>query len=124
MFISLTLSSFFSIMQQGRAREAAEEGNRGSIVPRRGGLTRRMIDSLPLKHYDIAETAGSVDSSNNSSLEESECCPICLVRKNSFYIIVVTYRCSFYLIFFCSQNMNKAARLEACHAAMIFAVRA
>ena len=95
MFISLTLSSFFSIVQQGRARETAEEGNGGSILPRRGGLTRRVINSLPLKHYEIAESSDSIESSNNSSLEEIECCPICLVRKNLLYCYhCYCYRCN------------------------------
>ena len=86
MFASLTLSSFFSMIQQRRAREAAEEGNGGSMLPRRGGLTRRVIDSLPLKNYDASEAAEST-SSDNVTLQEEECCPICLAGKIMMFLL-------------------------------------
>lgn len=75
MFISLAMSSFFSMLQQRRAQEAAEDGTGGSIMlPRRGGLTRRAIDSLPLKNYDATDAV-----ENSASPDTIECCPICLV---------------------------------------------
>lgn len=74
MFVSLAMSSFFSMLQQRRARETAEDGNTGSILPRRRGLTRRVIESLPVKHYDATSA-----ENNESDSAESDCCPICLV---------------------------------------------
>lgn len=83
MFVSLTLSSFFSMIQQRQMREAAEGENGATVLQRRGGLTRRVIDSLPLKHYEVSGTTGSDAMTENPPLEESECCPICLVGKSS-----------------------------------------
>ena len=89
MFVSLTLSSFFSMMQQRRAREAAEEGSgtATSSSRRRGGLTRQVIDSLPLKHYEVGEIHDDNATDESSRLEESECCPICLVGERAFALL-------------------------------------
>jgi hypothetical protein len=84
MFISLAMSSFFCMLQQRRMREAAEGGNVGPILPRRGGLTRRVIDSLPLKHFEAVDSVGS--NANNSTHEERDCCAICLVGEYSYFL--------------------------------------
>jgi hypothetical protein len=84
MFVSLAMSSFFSMIQQRRMREAAEGGNVSPILPRRGGLTRRVIDSLPLKHYEAEDTEES--NTINSTHEEPESCPICLVGEYLSYL--------------------------------------
>jgi hypothetical protein len=88
MFVSLAMSSFFSMIQQRRMREAAEGGNVGPILPRRGGLARRVIDSLPLKHYEAVDTVGST---NNSSHQEPDCCPICLVGEYPYFLTRYKY---------------------------------
>lgn len=89
-FVSLSLSSFFSMMQQRQAREAAEEGNgtTTSTSPRRGGLTRQAIDSLPLKTYEVGEPPEDNTPTDRPRLEETECCPICLIGKFSFSLLI------------------------------------
>ena len=95
MFMSLTISSLFSMMR----RQAAEGGGDGGGVGRsfnRRGLSRQVIDSLPLKTYqaphtevtedgDVVEDVSlsrenSRDESTSFGLEDADCCPICLVE--------------------------------------------
>ena len=95
MFMSLTISSLFSMMRR-QAAEAAEDGGGGgggrSLMGRRG-LSRQVIDSLPVKRYHAPHTEVTEDgdvvedvslsrenSRDESGLEENlDCCPICLV---------------------------------------------
>lgn len=91
MFMSLMISSLFSMMR----RQGAEvgDGGGGSSLVRRG-LSRQVIDSLPVKRYeaphsDVTEDGDVVEdvslSRENSrdetlQLENADCCPICLVE--------------------------------------------
>jgi len=98
MFLSLTISSLFSMMRRHGAN--AEDGGHGGgrSLSRRRGLSRRVIDSLPLKRYEAAHaevtedgdgvedvslsrenSLGNESSSNNALEENLECCAICLV---------------------------------------------
>lgn len=101
MFMSLTISSLFSMMRRN-GMDVDDGGGGGgggrSLRTRRGGLSRQVIDSLPLKRYEAAPTAEVTDDgdvvedvslSRENSLEDNnepatleenlECCPICLV---------------------------------------------
>ncbi|KAL3806557.1 hypothetical protein ACHAXA_009863, partial [Cyclostephanos tholiformis] len=80
MFMSLALSSMLSMMRRQGLTEAGggDGGGRGggtfSLTSSRRGLSRDVIDSLPLKRY-TAERNDNTDRLEN----DSECCPICLV---------------------------------------------
>ena len=92
MFVSLTMSSLFGMMR----RQEEERGAQGvSTVTSRRGLSRQVIDSLPLKRYethrgvtDDGDVVEDVSLSRENSREETalqveddaECCPICLVE--------------------------------------------
>ena len=111
MFISLVMSSFFSMLQQRQAR-GAEEGNVGPITPRRRGLTRRVIDSLPVKHYD----ANVAENNNESEGAESECCPICLV--GTFFLFRYGIIMSIVSDLDVSKITSTDLKYGACHADM------
>ena len=94
MFMTLTISSLFSLMR----RQAAEGGGGGGgsgISLSRGGLSRQTIDSLPLKRYtaprsevtedgdvveDVSLSRENTRDESSSGLEDADCCPICLVE--------------------------------------------
>ncbi|KAL7540743.1 hypothetical protein ACHAWF_006785, partial [Thalassiosira exigua] len=95
MFVSLTISSLFSMMRRNGAVIDNEGGGRRSIMGRRG-LSRQAIDSIPLKRYEAHQTEvtedgelvedvslsreNSLDENNTTGLEENlDCCAICLV---------------------------------------------
>ncbi|KAL9185777.1 hypothetical protein ACHAXT_003554 [Thalassiosira profunda] len=96
MFMSLTISSIFSMMRR-QAAEGEDGGGGGgarSILGRRG-LSREVIDSLPLKRYEALHTEvtddgdvvedeslsreNSRDESSGGLEENLDCCAICLV---------------------------------------------
>ena len=106
MFMSLTLSSLLSMMRRQGLVDAGGGGGGGgssSLTSSRRGLSREVIDSLPLKRYkapsrgtmgegdDVVEDASSLGGGRNNDrrggiaaprLEnnnDAECCPICLV---------------------------------------------
>ena len=104
MFMSLTLSSLLSMMRrQGLVEAGGGGGGSLSLTSSRRGLSREVIDSLPLKRYkapsrctigegdDVVEDASSLGGGRNNDrrggieaprLEnnnDAECCPICLV---------------------------------------------
>jgi hypothetical protein len=87
MFMSLALSSLLSMMRRQGVVEAGGGGgggNRSSMMSSRRGLSREVIDSLPLKRYKAPSPSAAADDGDNreetSHLEnDAECCPICLV---------------------------------------------
>ncbi len=107
MFMSLTLSSLLSMMRRQGLVEAGGGGGGGgssSLTSSRRGLSREVIDSLPLKRYkapsrsamgeggDVVDDASSLGGGSNNDRREgiaaprllennndAECCPICLV---------------------------------------------
>jgi len=103
MFMSLTLSSLLSMMRRQGLVEAGGGGGSSSLMSSRRGLSREVIDSLPLKRYkapsrsamgeggDVVEDASLLSGRTNNSRREgiaaprlensndAECCPICLV---------------------------------------------
>mmetsp|Transcript_10932 Transcript_10932/g.21292 ORF Transcript_10932/g.21292 Transcript_10932/m.21292 type:complete len:994 (+) Transcript_10932:256-3237(+) len=91
MFTSFAMSSLFGITR----RQGDGGGNGGSTVSSsRRGLAREVIDSLPLKRYEthraVTEEGDIVEDVSlrrensreevTSSLEDADCCPICLVE--------------------------------------------
>ena len=100
MFMSLTISSLFSmIRRQGRDAEGGGGGGNGGggggVSFMRRGLSQRVIDSLPVKRYasppssdttpdcdgPTGEDSLSLRGEDDNGLAEElnlECCPICL----------------------------------------------
>ncbi len=87
MFMSLALSSMLSMMRRQGLTEAGRDGGGGrgdnlsSLTSSRRGLSREVINSLPLKCYTVpTPSSGGGRNDNTDSLEnDAECCPICLV---------------------------------------------
>jgi len=97
MFMSLTISSLFSMMRRQGADGGGGEGGGGVIrALSRRGLPPQVINALPLKtyqaphHSEVTEDGDVVEdvslSRENSrdetsgGLDDHDCCPICLVE--------------------------------------------
>jgi len=96
MFMSLTISSLFSMMRRQGADGGGGEGGGGVIrALSRRGLSPQVINALPLKtyqapHSEVTEDGDVVEdvslSRENSrdetsgGLDDHDCCPICLVE--------------------------------------------
>lgn len=84
MFMSLTLSSLLSLMRR-QTMEGAHGGSGGGRSSLRRGLSREVIDSLPLRHYKTPTASTTIDDEVvlDVSLHREEdctsCCPICFV---------------------------------------------
>ena len=93
MFMSLTISSLFSMLRRQGA-EVEDGGGGGRSILGRRGLSREVIDSIPLKRYEahhtevteygdaVEDVSLSGESSRDESLqleENTDCCAICLV---------------------------------------------
>ena len=99
MFMSLTISSLFSMMRRQAEGENGGGGG-GRSLSRGRGLSRQVIDSLPIKRYEAPHAADatedgdvvedvslgredSLDEDGGAAalqLENADCCPICLVE--------------------------------------------
>ncbi|KAL7538423.1 hypothetical protein ACHAXR_008544 [Thalassiosira sp. AJA248-18] len=96
LFTSLTISSLFSMLrrQGAEVEDGGGGGGGGRSLMGRRGLSRQVIDSIPLKRYEAMHTEVTDDGdvvedvslSRENSRDESlqleenlDCCPICLV---------------------------------------------
>jgi hypothetical protein len=85
MFMSLVLSSMLNMMRRQGLSEAVgggggeRGGNLSTITSSRRGLSRDVINSLPLKCYTVGTPSSGGGRYGDTDSLENECCPICLV---------------------------------------------